>query len=121
VHYIYSLITFLFLVLFVTFTAANQEFVAIDFWPFEYQLSAPFALVVLGSLLTGFVVGAFLMWVRFGAARARARRAEHRAAVLERELVELKRSTTVPRAPAASGLPQLANPENGLKTATGGN
>lgn len=120
-HYIYSLITFLFLIVFVTFTAANQEFVAIDFWPFEYQLSAPFALVVLGSLLTGFVVGAFLMWLRFGAARARARRAEHRAAVLERELVELKRSSTAPRGPAGSSVPQLANPASGLKTAAGGN
>ena len=120
-HYVYWIITFVFLVVFVTFTVANLQQVAIDFWPFEYQLIAPFALVVLGSLLTGFVVGAFLMWLRFGAARARARRAEHRAAVLERELVELKRSTAALRSPAGSGVPQLANPASGLRTAAGGN
>jgi uncharacterized integral membrane protein len=93
VHYLYLIVTFLFLVVFVTFTAVNLQEVAIDFWPFEYQLSLPFALVLLGSLLIGFLVGSFLMWLRFGAARARARRAEQRAAILERELVELKRTT----------------------------
>jgi uncharacterized integral membrane protein len=122
VQYIYWLITFLLLVVFVAFTAANLELVTVDFWPFEYQLSLPFALVVLGSLLTGFMVGAFLMWLRFGAARARARRAEQRASLLERELVDLRRAATVVRGPSAgSGAPQLAAPASGFKTAAGGN
>ena len=119
VHYVYWIITFLFLIVFVTFTAANLQQVAIDFWPFEYQLVLPFALVLLGSLLSGFLIGAFLMWLRFGAARARARRAEQRAALLERELVDLKRSAAAPRS-AAAGTPQLANPASGLKSAVGG-
>jgi len=92
VHYLYVIVTVIFLVVFATFTAANLQQVAIDFWPFVFQLSLPFALVLLGCLLGGFLVGSFLMWLRFGAARARARRAEQRAAVLERELVELKRA-----------------------------
>ena len=119
-HYVYWIITFLFLIVFVTFTAANLQQVAIDFWPFEYQLSLPFALVLLGSLLSGFLVGAFLMWLRFGAARARARRAEQRATILERELVELKRTATASRSPAGGGAAQLANPASGLKTASSG-
>ena len=104
-HYLYVIITVAFLVIFATFTAANLQEVAIDFWPFEYQLSLPFALVLLGSLLAGFLVGSFLMWLRFGAARARARRAEQRAAVLERELVDLKRAGDASRraAPQATG------------------
>ncbi|MGF1592386.1 MAG: lipopolysaccharide assembly protein LapA domain-containing protein [Kiloniellaceae bacterium] len=119
-HYVYWIITLLFLIVFVTFTATNLEQVAIDFWPFEYQLSLPFALVLLGSLLSGFLVGAFLMWLRFGAARARARRAEQRAAILERELVELKRAAAVSRGPAGSSAPQLASPASGLKTVSSG-
>jgi uncharacterized integral membrane protein len=119
VHYVYWIITFLFLIVFVTFTAANLQQVAIDFWPFEYQLVLPFALVLLGSLLSGFLIGAFLMWLRFGAARARARRAEQRAALLERELVDLKRSAAAQRSGAA-GIPQLPNPASGLKSAAGG-
>jgi uncharacterized integral membrane protein len=111
VHYIYLIVTFLFLVVFVTFTATNLQEVAIDFWPFEYQLNLPFALVLLGSLLGGFLVGSFLMWLRFGAARARARRAEQRATVLERELVELKRSTGAQR----SAAPPLAGPAGGTR------
>lgn len=112
-HYIYLIVTFLFLVVFVTFTSVNLQDVTIDFWPFEYQLSAPFALVALGCLLVGFLVGAFLMWLRFGAARGRARRAEQRAAVLEHELTELKRAprggagTTAP--PATPGLKAVSS------------
>ncbi len=94
-HFVYWIVTFVFLIVFVTFTAANRQDVAIDFWPFEYQLSLPVALVLLGSLLTGFVAGAFLMWLRAAAARARAHRAEQRAAILEREITELKRSAAV--------------------------
>ena len=122
-HYIYLIVTFLFLVVFVTFTSANLQDVTMDFWPFEFQLTLPFALLLLGSLLTGFVVGAFLMWLRVGIVHARARRAEQRAAVLERELVELKRAPA--RSPQAAtqnapaGAPQLAAPS--LKTVSGGN
>ena len=119
-HYVYWIITFLFLIVFVTFTVANLQQVAIDFWPFEYQLSLPFALVLLGSLLSGFLIGAFLMWLRFGAARARARRAEQRAARLERELVEAKRSTAVSRPAVPGSTAQIAH-SGGLKTASGGN
>jgi uncharacterized integral membrane protein len=117
VHYIYLIVTALFLIVFATFTSANLQDVTIDFWPFEYQINAPFALVALGCLLVGFLVGAFLMWLRYGAARARARRAEQRAAALERELVELKRSTATPA--KATGAPQLSAPS--LKTVSGGN
>jgi uncharacterized integral membrane protein len=120
VHYLYWTITFLLLAVFVTFTAANLQLVAIDFWPFEYEVSAPFALVVLGCLLLGFLVGAFLMWLRFGAARARARRAEQRAAILERELVELKRAGAGSSGRGAPA-PQLAAPASGFKAVSGGN
>ncbi|WP_193366567.1 lipopolysaccharide assembly protein LapA domain-containing protein [Pelagibius marinus] len=119
-HYIYVIVTALFLIVFATFTSANLQGVTIDFWPFEYQINAPFALVALGCLLVGFLVGAFLMWLRFGAARARARRAEQRAAVLERELGELKRSAaSAPRGPGGGSAPQLAAPE--LKAVSGRN
>ena len=118
-HYLYLIVTFLFLVVFATFTAVNLQDVAIDFWPFEFQLVVPFALVLLGSLLSGFVVGAFLMWLRFGVARARARRAEQRAAILERELVELKRAAATRPAPG-SAPGQLASPASGLKAISGG-
>ena len=89
--------------------------VVIDFWPFEYQVGLPFAPVLLGSLLIGFLVGCSLMWLRFGAARARARRAEQRAAVLERELVDLKRSGEAARRAA----PQIPGTAGGPKAMSG--
>lgn len=93
-RYIFWLLTIVLTALFIVFTVANREPVVIDFWPFEFQQSLPFSLVVLASLLFGFLVGAFLMWLRFGAARSRARHAESRVAVLEREVTNLKRSRT---------------------------
>ena len=106
-RYIFWLLTLVLTALFIVFTVANREPVVIDFWPFEFQQSLPFSLVVLASLLFGFVVGTFLMWLRFGAARSRARHAEHRATVMERELTELRRSrsaetSTPAKAPAAA-------------------
>ena len=119
-HFVYWIVTFLFLIVFVTFTAANRHDVAIDFWPFEYQLSLPVALVLLGSLLPGLVVGAFLMWLRVGAARARARRAEQRAAILERELTDLKRSAAPRSANPAGGPQTLPGPARLAQTHPGG-
>lgn len=116
-QYIYWFITLLLLAIFVTFTVANMGLVAIDFWPFELQLNLPIAPLLLGCLLAGFIIGAFLMWLRFGAARARARRAEQRAKLLEHELVELKRTT----GPGGGGARQLSAPAGGFKAVSGGN
>ncbi len=92
-RYIFWLLTIVLTSVFIVFTVANRNPVVIDFWPFEFQQSLPFSLVVLASLLFGFLVGALLMWLRFGVARSRARHAEQRAVVLERELTKLKRSS----------------------------
>lgn len=124
-QYIYWFITLLVLAIFVTFTVANMGLVAIDFWPFEFQFSMPIAPLLLGCLLAGFVIGAFLMWLRFGAARARARRAEQRAKLLEYELVELKRTTGGAK-PRAGSAPQLSAPQinagaGGYRAVSGGN
>ncbi|WP_299398777.1 LapA family protein [Pelagibius sp.] len=107
-RYIFWFMTLLLTPVFIVFTVANRDPVVIDFWPFEIQQALPFSLVVLACLLFGFVVGAFLMWLRFGAARARARQAQQRAAVLERELTNLKRSAAAHAAPGATGLPSPA-------------
>lgn len=104
-RYIFWLLTLLLTAVFIIFTVANREPVVIDLWPFEIEQALPFSLVVLASLLFGFLVGTFLMWLRFGAARARARQAEQRAAVLERELTNLKRSRA---AAPPQGLPGAA-------------
>ncbi|HIC80931.1 MAG TPA: LapA family protein [Kiloniellaceae bacterium] len=104
-RYIFWFMTLLLTPVFIVFTVANRDPVVIDFWPFEIQQALPFSLVVLACLLFGFVVGAFLMWLRFGAARARARQAQQRAAVLERELTSLKRSAAAHGAPGVTSLP----------------
>ena len=124
-RYLFWLLTLVLTALFIVFTVANRDPVVIDFWPFEFQQSLPFSLVVLASLLFGFVVGTFLMWLRFGAARSRARHAEHRATVMERELTNLKRSrsaeTSAPtQAPPALTVQGTAEQPPRLPAASGG-
>lgn len=124
-RYLFWFLTLVLTALFIVFTVANRDPVVIDFWPFEFQQSLPFSLVVLASLLFGFVVGTFLMWLRFGAARSRARHAEHRATVMERELTNLKRSrsaeTAAPtQAPAALTVQGTTEQTPRLPAASGG-
>ncbi|NIA67981.1 LapA family protein [Pelagibius litoralis] len=127
-RYIFWILTLPLTAVFIIFTVANRAPVVIDFWPFELKQSLPFSLVVLLSLLFGFLVGAFLMWLRFGMARARARHAEQRAAVLERELESLKRSHATARPhttaghnpPPALSAPTSADQTPRLPAASGG-
>ena len=49
--------------LLVVFAVANREFVAIDLWPFEFALPLPIFVLVLGSLVIGFFIGAGVAWL----------------------------------------------------------
>lgn len=74
----------------VLFAASNREDVVLRLWPFEYELTAPAALVGVGGLFLGFLWGAVTVWISGGAARDRARREAHRAEGAEREVTRLK-------------------------------
>lgn len=93
----------------VIFTIANLEPVSIDLWPLAIQIEVWLSVIVLLSLLVGFLVGGTVAWITGGRHRRRARRAERQAARLEEENRRLRAVVSAPRQsplpPARSVLP----------------
>jgi len=81
----------------------------VEFWPLPAVLVAPLYLVVLLSLLAGFVIGAFAAWLNGGRRRREARLRARRIEALERELAATQARLAASR-PAA--LPNAAAPPN---------
>ena len=71
----------------IVFSVNNQTEVTLDLWPLD-TASAPLPvfLVVLSSLVAGFLAGGLIAWKSAGAARTRARAEARRAVKAEREL-----------------------------------
>lgn len=71
----------------VVFSVNNQTEVTLDLWPLD-TASAPLPvfLIVLSSMVAGFLAGGLVAWKSAGAARTRARAEARRADQAEREL-----------------------------------
>ena len=90
-------------VVLVLFAVSNREAVAIELWPLPDRAELPLYLLVLGTLIVGFVVGEIVAWTNGWRWRREARRSRTRIATLERELES-------ERAQRASGAPVAALP-----------
>lgn len=86
----------------VIFAIANRHRVMIDLWPLEFDppFELPLFLILLVTLLTGFVLGGAVTWLSAAGARGRARRERMRAEFMElenRRLQQLANESNVPR------------------------
>ena len=72
------------------FAIANRHVVTVDMWPLPYSVSLPLFLVLIGTVIFGFLLGTFVHWIIAGRLRLRAGRAERRAEAAERELERLR-------------------------------
>jgi uncharacterized integral membrane protein len=70
----------------ILFAVSNREHVSVGLWPLPALVELPLYLMVLGTLLFGFVVGELVAWVGGWHWRREARRSRDRIATLEREL-----------------------------------
>jgi uncharacterized integral membrane protein len=70
----------------IVFAVANRHFVPLDLWPFEVAVETPVFVLVLGSMLIGFLTGALVMWLSGRKQRRQARAARGQVAKLEREV-----------------------------------
>lgn len=70
----------------VLFSISNRHMVDLSLWPLPSSVTAPLFLVALFAMLAGFLVGGFVVWNGGRVFRRRAREAERREAVLEKEL-----------------------------------
>ena len=95
--------------LLVIFAVSNRDSVMVEFWPLPAALVAPLYLVVLLSLLAGFLIGALTAWITGGRRRREARLRARRIEALERELAatQARLAATNPAAP-----PTVVAPRN---------
>ena len=70
----------------IVFAVANRDTVTLTFWPLPVVLSASLYLVVLLTLLVGFLLGELVAWMNGHRWRREARRNAHRIEELERQL-----------------------------------
>jgi uncharacterized integral membrane protein len=98
-----------FLLVLVAFALSNQQPVKLALWPTDLSIEAPLSIAVLIASGLFFFLGALFVWWGSLAARARARRAERRAAALEAELTAREKAA-VPAFRAPPVLPSAARP-----------
>jgi lipopolysaccharide assembly protein A len=84
----------------ILFAVSNRETVSVGLWPLPVLVELPLYLVLLGTLLVGFVAGQLITWVGAWHWRREARRSRDRIAALEREL-EAERARLVVQPPLA--------------------
>jgi lipopolysaccharide assembly protein A len=80
------------------FAASNREAVAVALWPLPFLAQSPLYLVVLVSLVFGFVIGAVAAWIR-GLSR------RHELRACRRQNEALARELAATQAQLASGVP----------------
>ena len=68
------------------FAASNRETVSLALWPLPFLAQSPLYLVVLVSLLFGFVIGAVAAWIRGRYRRRQLRECRRQNEALAREL-----------------------------------
>ncbi len=85
--------------LLILFAVSNRETVSIGLWPLlpAAALAMPRYLLVLGTLLIGFVVGQLVTWIAGRRWRREARRLRDRVAALELELEAERLQRAEPR------------------------
>jgi len=89
-------------VLLILFAVSNREVVSVGLWPLPVTVGLPLYIVVLGTLVIGFVAGQVVTWIAGWRWRREARRSRERIATLEAQIhhrdaeaPEIKRGSAV--------------------------
>jgi uncharacterized integral membrane protein len=88
------------------FALSNRGPIGLTFWPFDSTIDLPIYLVVLASLLLGFILGGLIAWLAGGRIRRQARRLRQETRRQAAEIVDLKKRHGSP--PPAAGTPGTA-------------
>ncbi|MGH7035781.1 MAG: LapA family protein [Stellaceae bacterium] len=73
-------------VILIVFAVNNRDAVTLSFWPLPVTLEAPVYLILLLSLLAGFLIGEIIAWTNGRRWRRQARHSARRVAELERTI-----------------------------------
>ena len=78
------------------FALSNREAVGLTIWPFDVAIDLPIYLLVLGSLLLGFLLGGFITWLTGRRVRRQARRLQQETRRQAAEIADLKKRQAPP-------------------------
>ena len=84
--FINSIIGALVALLVILFAVSNRETVAVELWPFPYQLALSLYAVILLAVLVGFLAGAVAVWLVGSKKRGELRRLRRQTRDLEQSL-----------------------------------
>jgi uncharacterized integral membrane protein len=73
------------------FALSNRGAIGLTLWPFDATIDLPIYLVVLGSLLLGFLLGGLIAWLAGGRVRRQARRLRQETRRQAAEIADLKK------------------------------
>jgi putative membrane protein len=91
--FINSFIGALVALLVILFAVSNRQVVAVELWPFPYQLTMALYAVILLAVLAGFIAGVIALWLVNGAKRRELRRLRRHTRDLEQSLARHQMTT----------------------------
>jgi uncharacterized integral membrane protein len=106
---VFWLVTLIVAAVLMPFAITNRATVSLGLWPFPFLLETPVYLLVLLTLLAGFIMGAACAWIAGYGSRRELRRRRRRVEALERELTAT--STRQTDQADRLGLPPTGDPE----------
>ena len=80
-----ALVTILFVIIIFWVSIFNRDAVNFSVYPLIDAQSVPLALVILGSVMLGFIWGALIVWINGGGTRTEARRLRREIKSIEKE------------------------------------
>ena len=100
------------------FAVTNRTPVEVDFWPLPYAATLPLFVILLVTVVVGFLFGSVVAWWSGRRARRKARERAWHIERLERELDTVKRAAKS-AGPGTSQIPATAGPETPQLSAGG--
>jgi uncharacterized integral membrane protein len=95
----------------IVFAIANRDQVELTLWPLPFTVTAPAYLIVLVTLLIGFLAGEFAAWVNGHRWRREARRLRRRIEELEQRLATSERTNALAQ---PAGMATAPNPARAI-------
>ncbi|MGH1456072.1 MAG: LapA family protein [Alphaproteobacteria bacterium] len=95
-------------VLIAGFAVINRFDVTISWNPVSDPVILPFYVVLLGSLLVGFLFGGGLVWLNGSSVRREKRKQKREIKILEKEVERLKQDKFTQKPPAADMFPAIS-------------
>ena len=80
-----ALVTILFVIIIFWLSVFNRDAVDFSVYPFVEAAPIPLALIILSSVMLGFIWGAVIVWLNGGVTRSEARRLKRELKFIEKE------------------------------------